>query len=65
MIFKPPPICRQCETPLVVEPIGACCQLAAIAADRALDLNKAERRAAEDQAQAMRLQHRYQSTEYA
>ena len=52
----PPPICRQCETPLVVEPINACCNLAAIAADRALDFDKAARRNHEDQARAMRLQ---------
>lgn len=61
----PPPICRQCETPLVVEPINACCNSAAIAADLALDLDKAQRRNREEQAMAMRLQHRYQSTEYA
>lgn len=61
----PPPICRQCETPLVVEPINACCNAAAIAADLALDHDKAARRNREEQAQAIRLQRQYQSTEYA
>ena len=54
--FVSPPICRQCETPLITAPINACCNAAAVAADLALDLNKAERRNREDQAKAMRLQ---------
>lgn len=63
MPHKPPTICRQCKS--VITGQHTLNECTAIQIDLALEKHKATRRAAEDQAQAMRLQHQYKSAEYA
>lgn len=63
MSTTPPVICRECKSTITGNHTLSECT--SVQADLALDKHKATRRAAEDQAQAMRLQLQHQSAEYS